>query len=161
MGPPPPRSQQALRTDEDEGEGDVSTTPRTAPPSQVAPPTRPTASTSTSNHTNANEDLDRNPSPIPVVHTDSTLEREKGEMPPPTSTTRPAPDAFTTPLPKRRKSRHEPATVAAPPPPEDPEEEGQEEELTQFEKNAMYGKRYQAMMDTLDYAIKSSSHRMT
>jgi hypothetical protein len=95
------------------------------------------------------------------VEVDSTLEREKGGMPPPTSTTRSAPDAFTTPLPKRHKSRHEPAPVATLPPPEDPEEEGQEEELTQFEKNAMYGKRYQAMMDTLEYAIKSSSHRMT
>lgn len=71
-----------------------------------------------------------------------------------------AEDAYTTPLPqsKRRKSHH--------PPPAAPEAASAElaeitGESSQIEKNAMYGKRYEVMMDTLEMAVKASSEKWT
>ena len=75
----------------------------------------------------------------------------------PVETEAPA-DAYTTPLPKKRKSRHAP-------PAEEADtfgvEEEEKKEPSQFEKNAMYGKRYQLMMDTLELAIKTSCDKWT
>jgi hypothetical protein len=141
MAPPPPPAvvpvpELEMEMDEGEGAGDISTTPRTEPPEQAASAISQNAQPSTST-----------------------------DMPPPPAT-RPAPDAFTTPLPKRRKSRNDPrpAVANAPPPPppaQEPEDEEEEGELTQFERNAMYGKMYKGLMDTLDVAVSAASQRWT
>ena len=92
-----------------------------------------------------------------------------------TASTLPEPRDPITPMPanKRRKSRHAvPALVSEPEPVssrsirgegEEEEETMREEttEMTQYEKNALYGKRYQMMMDVLELAIKSSSEKWT
>lgn len=100
-----------------EVEGDISTTPHTAPPAARAPV----------------------PAPAPT---------SQG-------------DAFTTPLPKKRKSRHaEPSKSLE----QEAAETFQDETNaapSQFDKNAMYGKRYHLMMDTLELAVKTTGDKWT
>jgi hypothetical protein len=113
-------------------EGNVSTTPSYAPPAP-APSTPPA----------------RGRSPTPVE--------------PPSATDIPEPEASrpepTTPANKRRKSRH-----PDPPPPAAEEmsidSSNGNEGLSGIETKMMYGRRYQLMMDTLELAVKNSSHRM-
>jgi hypothetical protein len=118
-------------------EADISTTPQTAPPTTIADPIPPP---------------DQEPASLPPVEESSRREA-------------PTPEPVT-PAPKRRKSRHH---SEAPPVainasisvPADTNMEIDEDAPNQFEKNAMYGKRYKLMMDTLEFAVKKSSHGMT
>ena len=114
-------------------EGNVSTTPSYAPPAPVHSP--PPA---------------RERSPTPVEPTPATHLPESEVV-------RPDP---TTPANKRRKSRH-----PDPPPPVAEEmsidSSNGNEGSSGIETKMMYGRRYQLMMDTLELAVKNSSHRMT
>jgi len=121
-------------------EGNVSTTPSYAPP-----PPAPA----------------RLPSPIPTIPMETIPPAPTYSEP---EARRPEP---TTPSNKRRKSRH-----PDPPPPvtqsQNPETSiestGNQTNIggtSQIEGTGMYGKRYQLMMDTLELAVKNSSHRMT
>jgi hypothetical protein len=114
-------------------EGNISTTPSYAPPAPAlaSPPARERPPTLVE--------------PAPAPH------RSEPEV------SRPEP---TTPANKRRKSRH-----PDPPPPVAEEmsvdSSNGNEGMGAIETKGMYGKRYQLMMDTLELAVKNSSHRMT
>lgn len=114
-------------------EGNVSTTPSYAPPAPA--PSPPPA---------------RERSPTPVEPPSATYIPES-------EASRPEP---TTPANKRRKSRH-----PDPPPPAAEEmsidSNNGNEGSGGIETKMMYGRRYQLMMDTLELAVKNSSHRMT
>lgn len=114
-------------------EGDISTTPSYAPPAPVPapPPAR-----------------ERPLTPVDSIPPTRAQESESA---------RPEP---TTPANKRRKSRH-----PDPPPPVADEmpidSSNGNEGLSGIETKMLYGRRYQLMMDTLELAVKNSSHRMT
>jgi len=114
-------------------EGNVSTTPSYAPPAPVPSPPRVRERSLTPVE------------PIPAAY-----------IPEP-EVSRPEP---TTPANKRRKSRH-----PDPPPPVAEEmsidSSNGNEGSSGIETKMMYGRRYQLMMDTLELAVKNSSHRMT
>jgi len=116
-----------------ENEGDISTTPSYAPPAP-APPSPPAR--------------ERSATPVNSIPTTRVPELDSS---------RPDP---TTPANKRRKSRH-----PDPPPPVADEmsidSSNGNEGLSGIETKMMYGRRYQLMMDTLELAVKNSSHRMT
>jgi len=114
-------------------EGNVSTTPSYDPPSPVPSPPRA---------------RERSPTPVEPIPANHLPEPELS---------RPEP---TTPANKRRKSRH-----PDPPPPVAEEvsldSSNGNEASSGIETKMMYGRRYQLMMDTLELAVKNSSHRMT
>jgi hypothetical protein len=121
----------------------VSTTPRAAPPIQK--------------HSQQEQEVEpREEDQIETSVQATTSTKQEAETRDPT-----------TPMPasKRRKSRHAVASPDEAPVSRSNETlvnadvDGTETELSQYEKNALYGKRYQVMMDTLELAIKASSEK--
>lgn len=127
-----------------------STSTRPDPP-MYPPTTEADASTSTSTTPRT---APPPPAPQPVEADPSAEEIAEPETPVEIA----AEDAYTTPVPssKRRKSNHS-TTVA-----QTTTSMGEAtRETSQIEKNAMYGKRYEVMMDTLELAVKASSEKWT
>lgn len=144
---------------------DVSTTPRMAPPTQPQEQQQ-------EQEQRQEQVLDVDTTMGDTTAIASNLNRRQDQREPSPQVHDPI-----TPLPanKRRKSRHPaPAPIAqsqhqsqsqgqsrSPQPDHEDTVVDPEQELSQYEKNALYGKRYQVMMETLELAIKASSEKWT